>query len=310
LRERTNTILDLDAPVAGNGLNRIGHMLLGWARSDWLPGARSAGRKFRRRFAGRRFRVRCRAGFVIEGVIGDSVETACAVRREFEPGLSRLLAVQAPRLSTFVDLGCNVGYFTCLAAFANPAARILAVDANPAMVEACRWNVGINGGRAVVVNAAVGDANADTVLHVPRSRATRGTLGDASGAGTAVDAVPVRMRTLRDLLDGCEFPAVDLVKVDIEGYEARLFASVDVETIRRCEAIVFEFSEPNLAQCGSSRADLEAVPWMGEFEVWVMDDLSGRLTAVSGLSAVRGPEATVVLHRREGGRKLDLSAGL
>src|SRR5436190_11312107 len=50
-------------------------------------------------------------------------------------------------IETFADLGCNVGYFTCLLAHLNPGSPLkgLMIDANAAVVEEARWHAQANG---------------------------------------------------------------------------------------------------------------------------------------------------------------------
>jgi FkbM family methyltransferase len=304
-------MLDLERAAPGDGLDWFGRCLLRYARAAApFPGRTSAFRKFRRRFLGRRFKVRTRHGFWLEGTLGDSVESQCAVYREFEPGLSLLLGGVAGDISSFVDLGCNVGYFTCLVASRQPNARILAVDANPAVIEACRRNLALNGRGAAVVHSAVGEANQESLLHVPRGRATRGTLGEAGGWRQPVDSIPVRMRRFSDLLDEHQLAQVDLVKIDIEGYETRLFASLDSATALRCEVIIFEFAEVNLAQCGASRADFDRVEWVRMFTVYTLIARTGRLQPCPSIAALPHAEVTVLLRRTEGPRRLRLEPWL
>src|SRR6266850_2994171 len=49
-------------------------------------------------------------------------------------------------IETFADLGCNVGYFTCLLAHLNPGQRLrgLMVDANPDVVREAAWHAEAN----------------------------------------------------------------------------------------------------------------------------------------------------------------------
>jgi FkbM family methyltransferase len=299
-------ILDLDNSSPASGLDLVGRCLLRYARSPW-PGRRSALRKFRRRFLGKQFIVRTRHGFRLAGVLGDSVDTECAVHLEFEPGLSKLLGMLARQMESFIDVGCNIGYFTCLVA-ARGKASVLAVDANPVVLAACRRNLELNQLNARLVHAAVGEANRETVLHVPRGRATLGTLGNFKTSDNVVDSVAVEMRRFADLLDGHDLKRVDLVKIDIEGYESCLFRSMNAATARRCEAIVFEFSEANLAQCGRTRRDFEAVEWMGEFDLYMLDERTGRLRLRENLQATETTAATLLLWRKTGPRRLELTA--
>jgi FkbM family methyltransferase len=308
---RLGEVLDLERPGADTGLDRYGRCLLAYARAAApLPGRSSAFRKFRRRFQGRRFRVRTEHGFWLEGTLGDSVETQCAVYREFEPGLSRLLGRIAPGVSAFVDLGCNVGYFTCLVGARQPKAKVLAVDANPDVVETCRHNLALNGLHATVLQRAIGEANQESFLHVPRGRATRGTLGADGQWDQPVDTIPVQMTRFADLLDQHRLDPVDLVKIDIEGYESRLFASLDAATALRCELIIFEFAEENLAQCGSSRKDFARVEWLRHFSLFALDSVSGQLRSCPSIASLPEAEVTLALWRNEGSRRLPLEPWL
>ena len=60
-------------------------------------------------------------------------------RKVYHPSIS-------PQLETFADLGCNVGYFTCLLADVNPGRQIkgLMIDANPQVVKEAAWHAQAN----------------------------------------------------------------------------------------------------------------------------------------------------------------------
>ena len=292
-----DSLLTPDAGIPG--LDVWSRCLLRYARCAlWLPGRKSAFRKFRRRRSGSRFQVFTKHQFWMSGEIGDSVENQVAVFGEFESGLSRLIKAVARRTNSFVDLGCNIGYFSCLYGVSHRRGRILAVDANPRMAERCRENLRLNSIDARVLNLAAGDADGTVVLNVPRGRPTRGTLGriDANPANSM--RLEVQMRPLESILNQEGMATVELMKVDIEGYELKLFQSWRHEFAARFGVIVFEFSEPNLRQCGSSREDLTRIPWLDQFHLFALDETSGRLTPVSpGL--LGGADRTLLLHRHD-----------
>jgi FkbM family methyltransferase len=107
-----------------------------------------------------------------------------------------------------VDLGCNVGVFTTLAARAGR--EVIAVEAQGDMIDRAEANLELNGGvaRTRLVHALVGadsgffhgdqEALADPAIGNPRSKALAEVLGDV--------------------------PHVDLMKIDVEGSEFALFA--------------------------------------------------------------------------------------
>ena len=65
----------------------------------------------------------------------------------FEKGNLYDAALLPPNFTTFVDLGCNVGYFTCWLAHLAQGRKLrgLMLDANPAAVEEARWHAQANG---------------------------------------------------------------------------------------------------------------------------------------------------------------------
>jgi len=67
-----------------------------------------------------------------------------------------------PPIQTFADLGCNVGYFTCLLAHLNPGSALkgLMVDANPGVVGEARWHAETNRLKEVfALHGVVGEAS-------------------------------------------------------------------------------------------------------------------------------------------------------
>jgi FkbM family methyltransferase len=107
-----------------------------------------------------------------------------------------------------VDLGCNVGVFTVLAACAGRS--VLAVEAQAGLVGEAESTLQMNGcaDRARIVHALVG---ADSgFFHADPRLVDDPWIGD-----------PPRI-TMSDLL--VNLPVVDLLKVDIEGSEFALFS--------------------------------------------------------------------------------------
>lgn len=107
-----------------------------------------------------------------------------------------------------VDLGCNVGVFTVLAA--SLGRSVLAVEAQAGMIDKAESNLQMNGcaDRARIVQALVG---ADTgVFNRDREVLADPWIGD-----------PPRM-SMSELL--ASLPVIDLMKIDIEGSEFALFS--------------------------------------------------------------------------------------
>jgi FkbM family methyltransferase len=139
---------------------------------------------------------------------------------------------------TLVDLGANIGIASVYLANRYHFDRVLAVEPDAGNAAIARDNLNRNGIRGQVVEAAVGgdDGFASFAQDVRTS-----TLGRIAGAGRQV-----RLVSMPTLLD--QLPAgtrVDVLKIDVEGSEAAIFAAEDLAWLDRVGLIVAEL-HPNL----------------------------------------------------------------
>lgn len=133
---------------------------------------------------------------------------------------------------TVLDLGANIGLTTLYFHRYFPDAHYYCVEPNPANAALLRRNVEGLGGRAQVLESAVSNYCGSCTFNGAA----------ASYGGTIVsggDGLRVRCDTMESILDHFSLPAVDILKVDIEGAEALLFQN-SVSWLRRVRALVIE----------------------------------------------------------------------
>jgi FkbM family methyltransferase len=112
----------------------------------------------------------------------------------------------ARQSTLFVDAGANTGFYTLLAHAANPNIQIRAFEPNPAVFKKLARHVELNGLAAC------------TQLHAV-------ALGNSTGTGRfqiPEDATMAHIAAPGDGTDGIQVPIgqpVDLMKIDVEGYE-------------------------------------------------------------------------------------------
>ena len=137
----------------------------------------------------------------------------------------------------FVDLGSNVGlYSLTMAAHVGPRGKVVAVDANPDMAAALRFNAAASGFQHVhMVNVAVGRNATRADLFM-----SKGDLGIVSVSETPAGKIEVR--PLIDIVNAAGLPRVDSLKADIEGYEDEALIPYleAVETVLKPKRIVVE----------------------------------------------------------------------
>ncbi|WP_187968076.1 FkbM family methyltransferase [Aquibium microcysteis] len=135
-------------------------------------------------------------------------------------------ALVAPLLKpdmVFVDIGANVGtYALFVATRAGPGARVLAFEPHPRTFAKLAFNLCANGARNVVArNLAIAAAAGTMELYSDGG----GNVGHASllkeGAGTVRSTQSVQVAPLAAILAEEGIEAIDLLKIDVEGFEDR-----------------------------------------------------------------------------------------
>jgi FkbM family methyltransferase len=201
--------------------------------------------------------------------------------------LSRVLRAVAPRTwfledelaglaelvrpgTVCLDVGAEYGLYTwALAGLVGPAGHVHAVEPQPGpatFVETSRRL--LRAGNVTVHRTALGATAGDGVLARPR----RGLLPvhgraflttGASGLGSNAefghhDDVPVAVSTVDDLVRALGVDRLTLVKVDIEGAEARLLAGARGTLAAFRPVLMLELEDRHLARFGTSVARVVA----------------------------------------------------
>lgn len=125
-----------------------------------------------------------------------------------------------PRGGVFADVGANEGYFSVIGGLqAGPEGRVLVVEPQSRLQPVINENLRLNGiDKAVVLHAAVSDQRGTAVFHLSPDMNT-GASGLNQPTRYSVPTEEVQMLTLTDILAQAGVETVDLMKMDIEGFE-------------------------------------------------------------------------------------------
>lgn len=134
----------------------------------------------------------------------------------------------AGRRAVFVDAGANVGFYSLAAALRlGPGARILAIEPHPTTARKLRANIALNADRIAaagvdlrVAETALGAAPGRLPLHAPRA----GDVGSNSlhDSHAGAPSVEVAVTPLADLVAAEGLERIDVLKIDVEGFEAEV----------------------------------------------------------------------------------------
>ena len=115
--------------------------------------------------------------------------------------------------SNFIDIGANIGLYSLPLARSTPEGKVIAIDANPLMIEQLRFNA-----------AASKLTNLEIIFSAVSNKTGYGslTIRNDDDAIVAIneennDGIPIR--TLRDILAESKIGKVYGLKIDIEGHE-------------------------------------------------------------------------------------------
>ena len=120
-----------------------------------------------------------------------------------------------------VDVGANSGVIALAAvSIARPDARVIAIEPHPVSYRRLAFNLGKSGHPgALAIHAAIGDEDTDVDLAgEDLSVVAVNRMGNGHG-------FKVRMRCLHGLLQENNVDHIDLLKVDVEGYEGEVFSA-------------------------------------------------------------------------------------
>ena len=139
------------------------------------------------------------------------------------------MAERIERCETVLDIGGNVGLFSLAVRLRFPNARIVCVEADPELAEIAKANLGSDPSVTVLARAAVEDERPEVSLFIAQQSNQVGSLYreavEPFARATEISSIRVPAVAVGDLFALFPTGCVDVMKVDIQGYEHQLFAS-------------------------------------------------------------------------------------
>lgn len=168
----------------------------------------------------------------------------------FEDRGTRTLFSLVKPTSHVVDVGANIGWTAlCMASLAKDG-WVMAFEPDQVNHAACTKNISGNSLPNIeLFQVALGDTKGTVQLEVrtPSNLGGNRVAPKGGGGGAEVSSCPLDHMT-------AQFPDahVDLIKIDVEGYELKVLRGA-IETLRRCKSVLFvELDDNNLRDQGDS----------------------------------------------------------
>jgi len=146
--------------------------------------------------------------------------------------------------STFVDVGANIGAMTVpVARRVGATGRVVAIEASPRVFRYLAHNIAVNGISNVRLRCCAASDSKATAL--PFYEAPAECFGSGSvGPQSDIRATGVPAEPLDDILAGENIAHVDVLKVDVEGFESAVFrGAAHLLNGPNAPIVVFEFGD-------------------------------------------------------------------
>jgi FkbM family methyltransferase len=202
---------------------------------------------------------------------------------DYEPYASKLVMGLLRPGDVAVDVGAMIGYYTVIfAKHVQAHGRVYAFEPDPENFALLESNVGMNGyGNVTCRRAVVGaEAGRGKLWRAPSNRGDNHAF-----PGEGREAIDVDVVVLDDVIS----EPVDLVKIDVQGYESHVLAGMRALIERSVElAMLVEFCPALLIEAGTQPSGLlDELRDLG-FAMFEIDDDAG---------TVRGVDAPELLDR-------------
>jgi FkbM family methyltransferase len=183
--------------------------------------------------------------------LSDRAQAQAYLLRRYEPDVVAVIVRVAPPGGVFFDVGANIGLVTFSVGIRRRDLIIHAFEPDPANAERWRRNLNLNPGvGARLEEAAVSSKEERVSLIRGRESGWSFVVQPRQGDGFDVPAV-----SLETYASAHAVTSIDVLKVDVEGYEAEVLKGAEALLERHAiRFIVCELNESLLKRAGTSRS--------------------------------------------------------
>jgi FkbM family methyltransferase len=209
----------------------------------------------------------------------------------WETGLDAMIKKYLKKEGTFVDIGANIGYHSLfVASYLSSTGKVLSFEPIQSLGDQFKKSIAKNNFTNVTVfDVALGDHEATVAMHLRKENMGESSIGAYEGLGLN-DSSSTQMVEVKTLDGVLGQTSVDVIKIDVEGYELEaLKGAVNILTnshpviFMEFSPMFYEFDRPGksdelreyLESLGYSFYDMDNTPldlkaWIKENATWQM----------------------------------------
>ena len=182
-------------------------------------------------------------GFSINVFADDFIGRRILISGAFDRPVIQVLLDQSRSGDVLLDIGANIGYVSAVFLTRVSQSKALCIEPQPGIVDLLRKNMVQFGNRVEIEQVGLADEDGSLKLHV-------NTQNRGASYICADGEIEIQVKKACDVL--ASMPRLDLIKIDVEGFEEPIFRSIEQELIRlKPRAILFEDHTKNAAPTGT-----------------------------------------------------------
>ncbi|MBT8227495.1 MAG: FkbM family methyltransferase [Dactylosporangium sp.] len=180
---------------------------------------------------------------------------------------------------TIIDVGANIGIYSCVLASHMPdEGRLISFEPVPDNMTYLRRNLAGNAlsDRVVLEQLAVGEAPGESMIHLVDRSGNHSLAPDVAVNSSC--ALPVLITSLDTYLRDSDCRrSVDLLKIDVEGYDGYVLRGATTLLLEQRPTLLVEFEPNHLTNAGFSPTEFLDMIFTAYSDVYVIDDPRGLL---------------------------------
>ena len=213
--------------------------------------------------------VRDRFGFTYEVPdLREPIAFHLLINRAYEPETQDLLLRFLPVGGVFIDVGANIGTFTIPAAkHVGSSGRVVAIEASREVFNVLQKNIDINKVENVQLVCAAAGASAGDTEFYPAPVDHFGMGSRAPQFNAAPIGIPSVM--LDSLVQRFNLSSVDLIKIDVEGFELDVLkGATGLLSAKSPPLVIFEFCDWAETRSGGDLGAAQRFLLDRGFQIW------------------------------------------
>lgn len=203
---------------------------------------------------------------------GSYIEWKILAEGTYEPATGNLISLSLRPGFVAMDIGANIGVHTLrMARAVGESGRVISFEPMPHLQNKLQANIRLNRLESIVetIAVAVSDAAGETKMSGSEDTFNQGTGRMDDQGGTTVEVI-----TGDSKVQELGLTQLDLIKIDIEGYEMKAIQGLAESIARFKPRLLVEYDQTYWEKCGSSWTEFKSFLEKNNYQLYKIEEFT------------------------------------